>query len=551
MVDSSHKRLEDLLVLAMDDTISSGQIDELNALLRGHPDRIRMAVQFLQVASHLKQSKKMAAISKPWLTGDSQDSFTGFMRLMAEYEKTAEIVEIEKQAVPAQPLVRPVPVHYDRPPVSRVSLYTLLVSSAALLCLIAYVTFTGTFQQVETATISDSIQAQWAQTDQGQLKNGDRLVIRSGPIWLQKGFAKLKFDNNACVLIEGPAEFEIIAEDRLGLEYGKVYAIVPPEAIGFSVYTTNAKVIDLGTEFGVEIDSFGDTWLHTIKGQTRLIAGLPSGPISMEISQGQAKKVSADDQTIADVPCNMSLFVREIDSKHEFVWRGQRTIDLADIAGGGNGLGTGQFEKGIDPVTGQSSGMISETRTATNEYRRVLSCPYIDGVFVPDSKAEQVVSSKGHLFLECPGSGANCYGTILNTIRVLNPESSESINAHCLLMHANMGITYDLQAMRALLPGSNIVRFKSDFGIENNAVRPNAINADFWVLVDGELRFNNIHVKDTGLYSLDIEISAADRFLTLVTTDGQDPDDRIVGDLELSTIDSDWCMFVDPRLVLE
>ena len=39
--------------------------------------------------------------------------------------------------------------------------------------------------------------------------------------------------------------------------------------------------------------------------------------------------------------------------------------------------------------------------------------------------------------------------------------------------------------------------------------------------------------------------------LTLVTTDGQDPEDRELGNLHLSTIDSDWCMFVEPVLILE
>lgn len=552
MAESAYKRLEDLLILAMDDQISSEQIEELNALLRGQPDRIRAAVRFLHVASHLKQSKKMAAMTKPWLTGDSQDSFNGFMKLMAEYENTAQAIETRKnEQTINKVVVHPVPVSSVRPRVSRFSIYTLLVSSAALLCLIAYVTFGPAGGHVETATLSDSIHAQWAQNDRGQLKNGERLAVRSGPFWLQKGLAKLQFDNNACVLIEGPAEFEIVAEDRIGLSYGKVYAIVPPEAIGFSVYTRNAKVIDLGTEFGVEIDSFGNTYLHTIKGLTRLIAGRSSAPVSIDISQGAAKKVCADTQIVSDIPCNIGLFVRNIDSQNDIVWRGQKTLSLADIAGGGNGLGTGELETGIDPASGNRAGVILETRTAINDYRTVAAYPCIDGVFVPDGKTKQIVSSEGHVFQECPSSGGNCYSSILNAIRIIDPGSSESPNAHCLLMHANMGITYDLQAIRTLVPGNTIVRFQSRFGIEKDTVRPGAVNADVWVLVDGKLKYKKTQVKDTDLHSIDIELSENDRFLTLVTTDGQDSADRVADDLVLSTIDSDWCRFADPVLVLE
>lgn len=560
MAESSHKRLEDLLILAMDDKISSEQTEELNTLLRGHPHRIRLAVQFLQVASHLKQSKKMAALGKPWLTGDSQDSFTGFMKLMAEYENTAQTVEIKKsEEATERILIRPVPVRFVRPRVSRFSIYTLLVSSAALLCLIAYVTFGPTVGHIETATLTDSIQAQWAPSEQAQMKNGVRLAVRSGPIWLQEGLAELQFDNSARILIEGPAEFEIVAEDRLSLEYGKVYAIVPPEAIGFSVYTRNAKVIDLGTEFGIEIDGFGNTLLHTIKGQTRLIAGPSTAPVSVEISQGQARKISADTQTVTDIPCNMRLFVREIDSQNDFVWRGQRTLDLADIVGGGNGLGTGTIDLGIDPISGTPAKgvVLPELRTAANEYHRVVSSPYIDGVFIPKGQPKQIISSQGHIFRECPNSSGSCYGNIVNAIRILdsqeiqNTATSERWNAHCLLMHANMGITYDFRAIRDLLPGIRIVRFQSKFGVEKETVRPSAVNADFWVLVDGQLRYNKTQIKDTNLYSVDIELSEKDRFLTLVTTDGQDADDRVADGLVLSTIDSDWCRFADPVLILE
>jgi hypothetical protein len=559
MAEYADNRLEDLLILAMDDKISSEQVKELNTLLRGQPERIREAVQFLQVASHLKQSRKLAGIAKPWLTSDSQKSLTAFMELMAKYEKTAETVQIEASSKAAdRSLVRPVRVQSVRPPVSRFSIYTLIVSSAAMLCLIAYVILNPVGGQIETATLSDSIQAQWAPTHQGQLKNGARLTVRSGPIWLQNGLAELQFDNNARVLIEGPAEFEIIAEDRIGLEYGKIYTIVPPEAIGFSVYTRNAKVIDLGTEFGIEIDHFGNTLLHTIKGQTRLIAGLSSAPVSMEIGAGQAKKVCADTQSISDIPCSTDLFVRSIDSQTGSIWRGQVTVDLADIVGGGNGFGTGRGDYGINPVTGEPSGMETHNRLADNSYRISKQNPLVDGVFVPNGKNSQIISSLGHVFRECPTTQGIFFTEIMNTPGPLDGQTM-SLNKTlygsggnpCIFMHANLGITFDLDAIRSRVPGLRTVKFQSVIGVSETAWRE--CNTDFWVLVDGQLRYKKERVQQTGLLdTVQIELSGTDRFLTLAVTDGGDPEIRELPDgFVRQSIDCDWGIFGSPVLILE
>jgi hypothetical protein len=83
------------------------------------------------------------------------------------------------------------------------------------------------------------------------------------------------------------------------------------------------------------------------------------------------------------------------------------------------------------------------------------------------------------------------------------------------------------------------------------AIRPEASNADFWILVDGKIRHQKTQVKEKTLFSADIEISDKDRFLTLITTDGQDPEGRIWDNMPLTAIDSDWCMYADPGLILE
>jgi hypothetical protein len=115
-----------------------------------------------------------------------------------------------------------------------------------------------------------------------------------------------------------------------------------------------------------------------------------------------------------------------------------------------------------------------------------------------------------------------------------------------LMMHANLGITFDLNAIRADLPSAEITRFAADAGLSSMAPREG--NADIWVLVDGKLRFSQKGIREKGkAFPVEINIGKSDRFLTLITTDGGDVDSL---EPARRASDSDWCLFAQPRLEL-
>jgi hypothetical protein len=149
------------------------------------------------------------------------------------------------------------------------------------------------------------------------------------------------------------------------------------------------------------------------------------------------------------------MFAQKIDSSGGIVWRGE-VLNLADIVGGGNGFGTGAIDMAIDPISGKPSSERSETREPANDYHPVPSSSYIDGVFVPNGQTPQVVSSQGHLFVECPVTN----GSYTQNIRaftnfdflVLENVSDNQAQSPFLYLHANMGITFDLEAFRRSCP---------------------------------------------------------------------------------------------------
>lgn len=91
------------------------------------------------------------------------------------------------------------------------------------------------------------------QAGDGGTRVGDRL--QSGAYDLGQG-EELEFQMVSDVKIrcEGPAKLKLENPMKISLQTGKITAVVPKQAIGFTVQTPELNVTDLGTVFGVEID---------------------------------------------------------------------------------------------------------------------------------------------------------------------------------------------------------------------------------------------------------------------------------------------------------
>ena len=310
--------------------------------------------------------------------------------------------------------------------------------------------------------------------------------------------------------------------------------------------TPSSSIIDLGTEFGITVENDGTSGVHMFKGKASLLPGPKGRTRDSEILlAGHAKRIDTTGQ-VQNIQLAEITFAREIDSRSHLVWRGQKKMDLANILGGGNGFDPVSHDVGIDPVSGQWVGYQQEDRYAENTYVRIPSNSYIDGVFVPDGTAKQIVTSRGDVFESCPVTSGFFYTDISNTPNVVIgglPDNSDLAEKSCILLHANLGITFDLDAIRADFHGRKIIRFESQLRISE--VAPRQPQADFWILIDGQLRYSRIDVMQKGdIDNVQIEFSEQDRFLTLIATEGEDT-------TPMKSIDSDWCVFAEPVLIFE
>jgi len=204
-----------------------------------------------------------------------------------------------------------------------------------------------------------------------------------------------------------------------------------------------------------------------------------------------------------------------------------RGLDLADIVGGGNGLGTGTFGNGIDPrnaaVQTRKFGSLGNVRP---NHFAPSKFPFVDGVFIADGAngAGRIpVTSTGLAITGIPSTSRKAWDHIRHG-PVASQHSTKldgidfTKDGHTSLgLHANAGITFDLSAIRKA-SGHTDLRFQSRvgyFGAEG------PYRADVWVFVDGRKAFSYRHLQRRhGLQDIHIELPATARFLTLLATDG-------------------------------
>lgn len=543
--------IHELVNKSLEGTIAQAEIQQLNQLLAGDPQCAAYYVSCVRLHFAFSKTGPLLRERGHQCTSDSVLVLQEF----AEYEMTAPGVEIPKNGIEDHPEPAAGIEQARAAKISKTPLMTVLVSCAALLMVLIYIYVKPV--AMEVATLTDAVDAQSFNTNT-ILSPGMRLQTAQPPVILTQGIVKLLYDNDVEVLIEAPAEYQIQSSDTIRLNHGRLFARVSESGKGFSVLTRNTKIVDLGTEFGVYADTQNKTELHVFKGKTTATASVNNSVQNIGVIGGQAREISADGQA-RDIHLKKDGFVRAIDSKTNLIWRGQK-LDLTNLIGGGNGLEE-QPTIMIHPTRGITTAL-DGTFLTSRDYLRLSDNPFVDGVFAPDGHAPQIVSSRGDVFDECPPtSGLFDYQVVVNpepglyttdlrqgTIR-FNGQVYGQGQRPCMVMHTNLGITLNLDAVRCGYQGNSLVRFVAQCGIAD-LNEPYPCKADFWVLVDGKVRYSNRHVREKGiLKEVSVELKETDRFLTLVTTDGGDPDDP--ASFYTRAISCDWCVFAEPALVLE
>ena len=119
-----------------------------------------------------------------------------------------------------------------------------------------------------------------------------------GRLQFASGLMQIEFFSGAIVVLEGPADFELKSENHAVCRQGKLRATVPPEAVGFTIDAPTVKLVDLGTEFGMDVAEDGAAEVHVFDGKVELHSpdDRPQAGIEQELLAGSAVRIPSSGQ---------------------------------------------------------------------------------------------------------------------------------------------------------------------------------------------------------------------------------------------------------------
>lgn len=147
---------------------------------------------------------------------------------------------------------------------------------------------------------------------------------------LTEGTLRLVTNEGVSLHLEAPCELTVLGVQKLLVSQGKVAAWVPAKATGFTIDTPVVRIVDLGTQFGAEVDEDGSTVVEVYLGRVELLRRISSDSFA---ERGVVQKAGARAE-IRSSPTNGSLSLNTIANFDQRVkWRnGELAWQAASLA---------------------------------------------------------------------------------------------------------------------------------------------------------------------------------------------------------------------------
>jgi hypothetical protein len=116
------------------------------------------------------------------------------------------------------------------------------------------------------AVLSEASEPVWIGDDGPQVGAG----LPARHLSLEAGVVQLEFVSGSIVVLEGPAEIDLVSPMQIDCQKGRLRVCVPSQAHGFTIDTPTQRTIDLGTEFAVNVTDQNLTEIHVIDGEVEV-----------------------------------------------------------------------------------------------------------------------------------------------------------------------------------------------------------------------------------------------------------------------------------------
>jgi FecR protein. len=176
----------------------------------------------------------------------------------------------------------------------------------------------------KVALLAGAVDVEWAE-DSITPAMGE--AIPKGWLKIKRGILRLDFYSGVRVVVEGPAELQLLSEGEARLDQGKLTAYVRPPAIGFTVHNREFTVVDRGTEFGMNVTGPDRCEVHVFKGEVALQGGIIKDGEKLlfagdgvSVRDGKWTTISPDRHRFVDPEFLRSMSYRKLDAKYA-LWK--------------------------------------------------------------------------------------------------------------------------------------------------------------------------------------------------------------------------------------
>lgn len=168
---------------------------------------------------------------------------------------------------------------------------------------------------IPNAKVTGMMGVVWDDESAPDLQGG---ALSAQRVAFKSGLVELTYASGVRVTLEGPADFTVSNPTSGKIANGKLVAYVPKGAEGFTVDYGNGQVVDLGTEFAMELAASGKMELGVFDGEVEL--HLPGdSPLLLNRSQAMIHDRNAE-EPLRPVPFDRTKFVRELPNR-DFPWQ--------------------------------------------------------------------------------------------------------------------------------------------------------------------------------------------------------------------------------------
>ncbi|EMI16226.1 secreted protein containing FecR protein domain protein [Rhodopirellula maiorica SM1] len=154
------------------------------------------------------------------------------------------------------------------------------------------------------AILSGQSEAVWEGATVGIDSGG---LLPEGELHLKSGLVHLELFSGVQVVVEGEAVFSIDSPMQISMTRGRARAQVPNAAHGFRIKTAAGEVVDLGTEFAIDVTDDRSS-VQVVDGEVELRPqGTGTGTDSLRLFEGESMDLMSDGQVSQTQTADLNL----------------------------------------------------------------------------------------------------------------------------------------------------------------------------------------------------------------------------------------------------